>query len=113
MRGHGGQHIHINIEKGSMLLFHAIAKDFNEKSEKENFIELINFFIFLITFCPGKIGIFLRKIFLKIMFKELGKNFYSEIGLFITGHENITIKNNCRFMRYSSINADKNSSIKR
>ena len=74
--------------------------------------ELINFFIFLITFCPGKIGIFLRKIFLKIMFKELGKNFYSEIGLFITGHENITIKNNCRFMRYSSINADKNSSIK-
>jgi len=31
MRGHGGQHIHINIEKGSILLFHAIAKDFNEK----------------------------------------------------------------------------------
>ena len=75
-------------------------------------IELINFFIFLITFCPGKIGIFLRKIFLKIMFKELGKNFYSEIGLFITGHANITIKNNCRFRRYASINADKNSSIK-
>ena len=75
-------------------------------------IELINFFIFLITFCPGKIGIFLRNVFLKIMFKELGKNFYSEIGLFITGHANITIKNNCRFRRYASINADKNSSIK-
>jgi len=75
-------------------------------------IELANFFIFLITFCPGKTGVFLRKSFLKIMFKELGKNFYSEIGLFITGHKNITIRNNCRFMRHSSINADKNSSIK-
>ena len=31
MRVHGGQYIHINIEKGSILLFHAIAKDFNEK----------------------------------------------------------------------------------
>jgi len=41
-----------------------------------------------------------------------GKNFYSEIGLFITGHKNITIRNNCRFMRHSSINADENSSIK-
>ncbi len=75
-------------------------------------IELANFFIFLITFCPGKTGVFLRKSFLKIMFKELGKNFYSEIGLFITGHKNITIRNNCRFMRHSSINADENSSIK-
>ena len=74
--------------------------------------EIVNFFIFFITFCPGKIGVFFRKVFLKIMFKELGKNFYSETGLFITGYENITIKNNCRFMRYSSINADKNSSIK-
>jgi len=73
--------------------------------------EIVNFFIFFITFCPGKIGVFFRKVFLKIMFKELGKNFYSETGLFITGYENITIKNNCRFMRYSSINADKNSSI--
>ena len=74
--------------------------------------EIVNFFIFFITFCPGKIGVFFRKVFLKIMFKELGKNFYSETGLFITAYENITIKNNCRFMRYSSINADKNSSIK-
>ena len=74
--------------------------------------EIVSFFIFFITFCPGKIGVFFRKVFFKMMFKELGKNFYSETGLFITGYENITIKNNGRFMRYSSINADKNSSIK-
>ena len=73
--------------------------------------ELINLFTFFIVFCPGKIGVFFRKVFLKIMLKELGKRFYSETGLFITGHKNITIKNNCRFMRYSSINADKNGSI--
>ena len=75
-------------------------------------VEIVNFFIFFITFCPGKIGVFFRKVFFKMMFKELGKNFYSETGLFITGYENITIKNNGRFMRYASINADKNSSIK-
>ena len=74
--------------------------------------ELINFFTFFIVFCPGKIGVFFRKVFLKIMLKEIGEKFYSETGLFITGDKNITIKNNCRFMRYSSINADKNSSIK-
>ena len=74
--------------------------------------EMLNFLTFFIIFCPGKIGIFFRKVFFKIMFKELGENFYSEIGLFVTGHENIVIKNNCRIMRSSSINADKNSSIK-
>jgi len=74
--------------------------------------EPIHFLLFFIFFCPGKIGILLRKNIMKIMLRELGKNFYSEIGLFITGHKNITIRNNCRFMRHSSINADKNSSIK-
>jgi galactoside O-acetyltransferase len=74
--------------------------------------EILNFLTFFIIFCPGKIGIFFRKVFFKIMFKELGENFYSEIGLFVTGHENIVIKNNCTIMRSSSINADKNSSIK-
>lgn len=74
--------------------------------------EILNFLTFFIIFCPGKIGIFFRKVFFKIMFKELGENFYSEIGLFVSGHENIVIKNNCRIMRNSSINADKNSSIK-
>ena len=31
MRGHGNQRIHINLENGSILLFHAIAGDFDSK----------------------------------------------------------------------------------
>jgi len=31
MRGHGGQRIHINLKKGSVLAFHSIANDYNEK----------------------------------------------------------------------------------
>ena len=75
-------------------------------------IEILSFIMFFINSCPGKTGVLLRKFFLKIMLKELGEEFYSENGLSVTGHKNITIKNNCRFMRYSSINADNDSSIK-
>ena len=32
MRGHGGQRIHIDIEKGSVLVYHSIAKDYDNKS---------------------------------------------------------------------------------
>jgi galactoside O-acetyltransferase len=74
--------------------------------------EIKSFLDFFITHCPGRTGIFFRKVFFKTMFKELGEKFYSETGLFVTGHENIVIKNNCRIMRNSSINTDKNSSIK-
>tara|TARA_Y100000590_G_scaffold457345_1_gene609783 strand:- start:682 stop:1275 length:594 start_codon:yes stop_codon:yes gene_type:complete len=79
---------------------------------KTPIIELLNFLVFFISFFPGKTGIFLRKIYLKMKLKELGEKFYSEIGLSITGHENIIINNNCRFMRYSSINADDEGYIK-
>jgi len=74
-------------------------------------IEILNFITFFIYFCPGKAGALLRNFFLKIMLKELGDNFNSEIGLSVTGYKNIKIQNNCCFMRYSSINADENSSI--
>ena len=74
--------------------------------------ELVNFLLFFIFFCPGKVGILLRKCILKVMLRELGENFYSEISLSITGYKNITIQDNCIFMRYSSINADESSSIK-
>ena len=74
--------------------------------------EPIHFLLFFIFFCPGKIGILLRKNIMKVMLRELGEKFCSEIGLSITGYKNIMIKNNCNFMRYSSINADENSSIK-
>jgi len=74
--------------------------------------EFERFLTFFIFFFPGKIGELIRKIFLKIVLNDLGEKFYSEIGLSITGYKNIMIKNNCSFMRYSSINADENSSIK-
>ena len=32
MRGHGGQRIHIDLEKGSILIYHAITKDYDNKS---------------------------------------------------------------------------------
>ncbi len=32
MRGHGGQRIHIDIEKGSVLVYHSITKDYDNKS---------------------------------------------------------------------------------
>ena len=31
MRGHGGQRIHIDIEKGSILAYHSITSDYNNK----------------------------------------------------------------------------------
>ena len=32
MRGHGGQRIHIDLEKGSILIYHSITKDYDNKS---------------------------------------------------------------------------------
>ena len=32
MRGHGGQRIHIDIDKGSVLVYHSITRDYNNKS---------------------------------------------------------------------------------
>jgi hypothetical protein len=32
LRGHGGQRIHIDIEKGSVLVYSSIAKDYDNKS---------------------------------------------------------------------------------
>ena len=32
MRGHGGQRIHINLEKGSILIYHSITRDYDNKS---------------------------------------------------------------------------------
>ena len=32
MRGHGGQRIYIDIEKGSVLAYHSITKDYDNKS---------------------------------------------------------------------------------
>ena len=32
LRGHGGQRIHIDIEKGSVLVYHSITRDYDNKS---------------------------------------------------------------------------------
>ena len=32
MRGHGGQRIHIDLEKGSILIYHSITRDYDNKS---------------------------------------------------------------------------------
>ncbi|MDA7489662.1 hypothetical protein N9A46_05635, partial [Candidatus Pelagibacter ubique] len=32
LRGHGGQIIHIDIEKGSVLMYHSITGDYDNKS---------------------------------------------------------------------------------
>jgi CubicO group peptidase (beta-lactamase class C family) len=32
MRGHGGQRIHIDLEEGSILIYHSITKDYDNKS---------------------------------------------------------------------------------
>tara|TARA_B110000014_G_C20110030_1_gene584551 strand:- start:309 stop:896 length:588 start_codon:yes stop_codon:yes gene_type:complete len=74
--------------------------------------EIKIFLMFFIHFCPGKMGVLIRKFVLKTMLKEMGSKFHSEIGLIITGYENIIIKNNCSFMRHSSINADENGVVK-
>lgn len=70
-------------------------------------LEEINyFFIFIITNMPGRTGVYIRRFYLKLVLKEVGKNLYTESGIVITGHKNIILKDNVRIMRHSSINAD-------
>ena len=71
------------------------------------FIEEINsFFLFFIFSLPGRIGVYLRRLILKILLKKVGKNLYIETGVVISNYRNIIIKDNVRIMRNSSINAD-------
>ena len=74
-------------------------------------IEVKSFLEFLIVFFPGASGNYLRGIFYKIRFKKIGKKFNSEIGLNISCPRNISIGDNFRIMRYSSLNACEKSII--
>ena len=73
--------------------------------------EIKSFGFFFISFLPGYSGKFIRKIIYKKRFKSLGKKFISEIGLVVTCPKNISLGNDCSIMRFSSINACKNSRI--
>ena len=70
------------------------------------FEEAHSILIFIISSLPGRIGVYFRKILYKLLIKKIGKQFYTENGIILSGYKNITIGNNVRLMRYSSINAD-------
>ena len=70
------------------------------------FEEINSFFLFLIFGFPGRTGVYLRRLILKILLKKVGKNLYIETGVVITNYKNIILKDNVRIMRNSSINAD-------
>lgn len=70
------------------------------------------FLIFIISYIPGFTGIYLRRFFFKLRFCYLGKKFYSEIGVVVSFPKNISIGHDCSLMRFSSINACRESQIK-
>ena len=82
------------------------------KNIKKIIFEPFLFLIFIVSYIPGFTGIYLRRFFFKFRFRYLGKKFYSEIGIIVSFPKNISIGNNCSLMRFSSINACKESQIK-
>ena len=80
------------------------------------FTRIINepflFLDYFLNYFPGYFGVYLRRLIYKFRFKSVGKKYYSEIGLNITCAKNISIGDDCSFMRFSSINACEQSEIK-
>ena len=68
------------------------------------FEEINSFFLFLIFGFPGRTGVYLRRLILKILLKKVGKNLYIETGVVITNYKNIILKDNVRIMRNYNVN---------
>lgn len=67
---------------------------------------------FLFSKRLGYVGLFIRRFIFKRLFQKLGSDFSSEIGIKVTFPKHISLGNNFSIMRFNSLIACKNSSIK-
>ncbi len=71
----------------------------------KTFIEIKLILLFIINYFPGYIGIILRRLTYKLLFKKLGKRFTTDIGFKTNCSSNIKLGDNASFMRGCSINS--------
>jgi len=74
---------------------------------KNIFIEIKQIVNFTITYFPGNLGIFFRKIVYKMRLNSLGENLFTQVGFTLTCPENIIIGSNVRLLKGSSLNSCK------
>jgi acetyltransferase-like isoleucine patch superfamily enzyme len=78
---------------------------------KSIILEFAIFVSFFINSTPGNLGKLIRKIFYKIRFNNLGRNFTSDIGFSTIKPKNISLGHNCSIMKNCSIYACEKSKI--
>ncbi len=74
---------------------------------KKIFIEIKQLANFTVTYFPGNLGIFFRKVLYKARLNSLGENLFTQVGFTLTCPENIIIGNNVRLLKGSSLNSCK------
>lgn len=67
--------------------------------------EINEWYIFIVSYFPGRIGRVIRGFIIKRMVKKSGNHISIGVGVEITGHENVEIGNNFSIMKFSSIYA--------
>jgi galactoside O-acetyltransferase len=67
--------------------------------------ELLQWFEFLVAYIPGRIGMLIRRFYIKLAVKNSGRKVSIGLGVQITGLKNIEFGNNINIMRFTALYA--------